>query len=317
MPGGRQVPEAGAGPPEAMRQVLEEGGMEKAGSSSSDSSLSPSNNSAGLPNSGRASGQSNKVPVEQVAAKAPEISQGSKSHSFSATSPPQGSSSPGYSPTSPGYVPPNLQSHPSNPAYSEGAPLEEWVLEVIRKNVLVEQVAGKVPKFSQGSKSHGFLPTGPPQDSRPTRYSPPGTGYLPSLLQNHPSSPIYAPTSPTSPTYAPTSPTAPNYSPGYTLTSGDLRPPGERSHSSVSNSSHSSSSNTGGSAFNGGAGGLSNRVAVEVLLLGERLVPEAGARPPEARRQVLEEGARRGLGLAPATPSSALAPTLAARRPPR
>ena len=83
VPGGRRVPEAGAGPPEAVRQVLKEGGMERAASSSNDSSLSSSSNISGSPTSRGVGGQSNKVLVEQVVAKVPEISRGSKNHSFS------------------------------------------------------------------------------------------------------------------------------------------------------------------------------------------------------------------------------------------
>ena len=74
----------------------------------------------------------------------------------------------------------------------------------------VEQVAGKYPKISHGSKSQGFLPTGPFQGSSSTRYSFSSPGFVPSFIQNHPSSLIYAPPSPTytptSPTYAPTPP---------------------------------------------------------------------------------------------------------------
>ena len=71
------------------------------------------------------------------------------------------------------------------------------------KDVLVEQVAGKAPKISQGSNSQGLLLTVLPQGSSSSRYSPSGPGYVPSLPQNRPSGIIYAPTSPT---YALTSP---------------------------------------------------------------------------------------------------------------
>ena len=50
--GGRLVPEAGARPPKARRQVLEEGGRDRSGASSSDSSLSSSGNTGGSQTSG-------------------------------------------------------------------------------------------------------------------------------------------------------------------------------------------------------------------------------------------------------------------------
>ena len=66
VPDGSQVPEAGARPLQGWRLVPEEGGTERSNSSSSVSGCSSSSNTGRSPTSGGASGQSNKVGVEDL-----------------------------------------------------------------------------------------------------------------------------------------------------------------------------------------------------------------------------------------------------------
>ena len=119
------------------------------------------------------------IPVEQVVAKVPDSSQGSKGYPLSPTYAPTysiyASTSPTHAPTSPahGHLPVLTLLAPS-----EGARLEGGVREVVVEDAPMEQAAAEGPETSQGSKSRSSSPTGP--------------GYVPFVPQSHLSSPIYS-----------------------------------------------------------------------------------------------------------------------------